>query len=65
MQRKRNLFLTLVLMILCMGIHSIAASASDNLDGQIVDGSLLTHDIESKDTKVLMPQSLSDGGVSR
>lgn len=54
--KKWGFLLTLVCMV-CFCLLSITASAEGPLDGQVIDGSLLTSESNSEDIRELLPEN--------
>ena len=58
MRTKRNSIICFVLMfLLCIGLRSNAAGP---LDGEVIDGSLLTSNDSASDEKELVPEFLTE-----
>lgn len=63
MKLKKKLLSMILCFITCISLFSTVAFAAE--EGDIVDGSILTHDQSAKDTQPLLPEnSNNDSGIS-
>lgn len=60
---KKKIVSMIICCIMCISMFSMVAFAAE--DGDIIDGSMLTHDSSAQDRKPLMPENSSDDdGIS-
>ena len=64
MKRGRKRLVQILSMLLIVVLNSITVSAAGPLDGQVVDGTLLTSEDVVSDEQPLVPENSSDEGIS-
>lgn len=63
MEIKKKIISMIACFVVCINMLSIVAFAYE--DGDIVDGSLLTHEQSADDTEILVPENnINDSGIS-
>lgn len=63
MEFKKKIVSMVICCIMCISMFSMVAFAEEA--GDIIDGSILTHESSAQDTKLLLPEdSLNDTGIS-